>query len=262
MGVLDFFKRKQYGIESKKSTLEQLLQKAATEPAFRGEFYKRLLTDELVVLTKNSSLPKGKHTLKTDTSVSLVSYPDGKIPVFTSTERIFDKGVVKEQVEYMQMKGKDLFELAKGATFLLNPYSDYGKELLSKEIDKLLKGTILTDTAQTLTIEKETEVQIGQPEKYPTDMINSLKMLFAVRPVVKAAYLGWIFNPESGEPPHYIFGLDSDGDLKKLTQEAGFTAKQFLEEHEFVDFMKIDRKSGISDYFLKQTRPFYERNKK
>jgi hypothetical protein len=259
MGLFDnIFKKKQSGQTTKDNlTLEQLLQKAATEPAFRAEFYKRLLTDELVVITQNSNIQEGKHTLQQDTSVNIVSYPDGKIPVFTSTDRIFDKGVVKEQVEYMQMTGENLFGLAKGATFLLNPYSDYGKELLSDEIERLLNGTIFTDTAKTLTIEKETQVQIGQPAKYPTDIVNSLKKLFSERPNVKAAYLGWVFNSESGEP-HYIFALDVDGDLQNLTQEAGFTAKQFLEQHEFVDFIKIDN-SGISNYFLKQTKPFYER---
>ena len=250
---------RQNGQANDSLTLEQLLQKAVSEPAFRAEFYKRLLTDKLVIITQNSNIPEGNQTSQKDTSVSIVSYPDGKIPVFTSTDRIFDKGIIKEQVEYMQMRGENLFGLAKGATFLLNPYSDYGKELLTNEIESLLNGTILTDTAKTLTIEKETEVQIGQPAKYPTEIVNSLKKLFSERQNVKAAYLGWIFNPDSGEPPHYIFALDVDGDLQNLTQEAGFTAKQFLEQNEFVDFIKIDKNGGISNYFLKQTTPFYKR---
>jgi len=250
---------RQNGQANDSLTLEQLLQKAVSEPAFRAEFYKRLLTDKLVIITQNSNIPEGNQTSQKDTSVSIVSYPDGKIPVFTSTDRIFDKGIIKEQVEYMQMTGENLFGLAKGATFLLNPYSDYGKELLTNEIESLLNGTILTDTAKTLTIEKETEVQIGQPAKYPTEIVNSLKKLFSERQNVKAAYLGWIFNPDSGEPPHYIFALDVDGDLQNLTQEAGFTAKQFLEQNEFVDFIKIDKNGGISNYFLKQTTPFYKR---
>lgn len=68
-------------------------------PAFRAEFYKRLLSDELVVITEKSGLPEGNHTFEPDTKVNIVSFADGKIPVFTSTERIFDKGVVKEQVD-------------------------------------------------------------------------------------------------------------------------------------------------------------------
>lgn len=261
MGLLDFFKKKQNGqTNNDRLTLEQLLQKAASEPAYRAEFYKRLLTDEVVVITQNSNLKEGDQILQQDTAVNIVSFPDGRIPVFTSTDRIFDKGVIKEQVEYMQMKGENLCRLAHGATFLLNPYSDYGKELLPDEIERLLNGTILTDTAKTLTIEKETRVQIGQPAKYPTDIVHSLRRLFSERPNVKAAYIGWIFNPDSGEPPHYIFALDVDGDLQNLAQEVGSTAKQFLEQHEFVDFIKIDNSgSGISNYFLKQTEPFYKR---
>jgi|TARA_R110002110_G_scaffold7536_6_gene38352 hypothetical protein len=240
-------------------TLETLLQKAATEPAYRAEFYKRILSAELIILTQNSEIQKGSQILQEDTKVKIVSYPDGKIPVFTSTDRIFDKGIVKEEVEYMEMTGENLFDLAKGATFLLNPYSEYGKELLPDEVERMLSGKILTDTSKTLTIEKKTKVQIGQPTKYPTEIINSLKILFANKPNLKAAYLGWIFDSESGEPPHYIFGLEADGNIENLTQEAGFTAKQFLDADDFVDFIKVDKKNGLSDYFLNSVEPFYKR---
>lgn len=259
MGLFDLFKKKSSQQTLDNINLETLLQKAAMEPAYRAEFYKRILSDELIIITQNSGIQKGSQILQEESKVKIVSYPDGKIPVFTSTDRIFDKGVVKDEVEYMQMKGENLFDLAKGATFLLNPYSDYGKELLPDEVERILSGKILTDTSKTLTIEKETKVQIGQPAKYPTDIINSLKILFANKPNLKAAYLGWIFDPESGEPPHYIFGLEVDGDIENLTQEAGFTAKQFLESDEFVDFIKVDKKNGLSDYFLKSVEPFYKR---
>ncbi|MDR1478834.1 MAG: enhanced serine sensitivity protein SseB C-terminal domain-containing protein [Planctomycetaceae bacterium] len=261
MELLGFFKKKQNVQTNNDSlTLEQLLQKATTKPAFRAEFYKRLLTDELVVITQNSNLTEGGQTLQKDSSINIVSYPDGKIPVFTSTDRIFDKGVTKEQVEYIRLKGENLFGLCKSTTFLLNPYSDYGKELLPDEIESLLNGTIGADTTKILTVEEETKVQIGQPAKYPTEIVNALKKLFSERSNVKAAYLGWIFSSESGEPPHYIFALDTDGKyLQSLAQEAGFIAKQFLEQREFVDFITIDRDSGLSDYFLKQTKPFYKR---
>lgn len=140
MGLFDIFKKKPDHQTSNGLTLDALVQKAATEPAYRAEFYKRLLSDELVVLTKKSGLPDGNQILKQDTQVNIVSYIDGKIPVFTSTEKIFDKGLVKEKVEYIQMKGENLFGLAKGATFILNPYSDYGKELLPDEVERMLSG--------------------------------------------------------------------------------------------------------------------------
>ena len=158
----------------------------------------------------------------------------------------------------MRMKGKDLFDLAKGATFLLNPYSDYGKELIPDEIEKMLSGDIFSPS-RTITVEKKTEVQIGQPAKYPAEIVNALKQLFSNRPQIKTGYLGWIYDPASGQPPHYIFALDGDGDINNVTNEAGFTARQFLGQDEFVDFIKIDSNGGISDYFLKQTEPFYKR---
>lgn len=260
MGLFDVFKKKnnQQAIENTILSLEALLQKATTESAYRAEFYKRILSENLVIITQNSELPKGSKILQENTKIKIVSYADGKIPVFTSTDRIFDQSVVKDEIEYMEMKGENLFELAKGATFLINPYSEYGKELLPEEVERILSGEILTDNSTTLIIEKNTKVEIGQPAKYPTDIINSLKILFSNKPILKAAYLGWIFNAESGEPPHYIFGLEADEDIESLTQEAGFTVKEFLKADEFVDFIKVDKKSGLSDYFY-SVEPFYKR---
>lgn len=258
MGFLDRFKKKQQQQPTKDQlTLEEILEQASSDPTYRIEFYNRLLTDELVILTQNPNFQAGRHTLEQEATVNIVSYADGKIPVFTSIDRIFDKGVITEEVEYMQLTGKNLFDLAQGATFVLNPYSDYGKELIPEEIERLLQGTI-TATGKTITVEKETQVQLGQPAKYPTAIVKALSEFFATRPLVKAAYLGWIYDPESGELPHYIMGIDADGAVQELTQEAGFLAQQFLKEHEFIDFVQIDD-SPLSNYFTEQTTPFYQR---
>ena len=259
MGLFDIFKKKTEPTFDNENQLETVLRKAATEAAYRPEFYKRILSEKLVVLTDKTNLPDGVQTLEKDTNVNIVSLQDGKIPVFTSAGKIFDKGIIKEEVPYLEMKGEDLFNLAKGATFVLNPYSDFGKELLPNEIESMLDGTILTDSHKKIVFEKETQVQLGQPANYPTDIINSLKLLFASKPAVQKAYVGWIFNPSSGEPPHYIFALKIDGDNQSITNEASFTAKQFLKPDDIIDFIHIDDKGGLSDYFVKQTKPFYER---
>ena len=259
MGLFNIFKNKKANtIQEDNLDLETIVKKAATEPAYRPSLYKRLLSDSLFVIVQDNGMSDGEHTLKKDTQVGIVSYPDGKIPIFTSTQRIFDKGIIKEEIKYLAMKGEELFKITKGATLVLNPYSDYGKELLPVEVEKMISGTILTDRAKNLTLKVDTKVQIGQPAKYPTEIVNSLKELFSNRPNVKAAYLGWIYNPSLGDPPHLIFGLDADGDFKTLTQEAGFTAQQHLVEGEFADFVQMDIGSGISDY-LKGTTPFYKK---
>ncbi|WP_232517408.1 SseB family protein [Aquimarina aggregata] len=117
--------------------------RAASEIPAQKEFYQKLLWNQLFVLTDgHSDSEEGIHTLEKDTTVQFVTFEEGQIPIFTSTNRIFDKGIVKEEVAYMSLKGQDLFGIAKGSTFILNPYSDYGKELLPEEIENLLNGTI------------------------------------------------------------------------------------------------------------------------
>ena len=221
MGLFDFFKNKSDQQTKDNLSLEILLQKSATDPAVRPEFYKRLLSDKLVVITNFSGQQDGLRMTQTGEKVNIFNYPDGKIPVFTSKPRIFDKGVVKEELKVLEMKGENLFTLATGATFILNPYSDYGKELLPSEIAQMLNGTILTTAAHNqIKIQKDTPIQIGQPANYPTEIVNALRQLFSSKPNIKAAYLGWILNPASNEPPHYIFALDGDGDLQSITHEA------------------------------------------
>jgi hypothetical protein len=159
----------------------------------------------------------------------------------------------------LELKGEDLFNTTKGAALILNPYSGYGKELVPAEIEQMLNGTILTSSHRKITIAKETSVQIGQPANYPTEIVNTLSNLFSKNANVNAAYVGWIYNPSSGQPPHYIFAIDGKGDLQNLTDQAGFIAQQYLKPDEFVDFFRINNKGGISDYFLKETKPFYRK---
>lgn len=238
--------------------LEELLKKAATEPAYRAEFYDRLLNSDLFVLTHGSDIPEGEHTLNEAASVSMVSFEDGKIPVFTSTERIFDKQVIDHQVDYLAMKGRDLFTTVRGATLILNPFSDFGKELLPDELERVLNGTIIFGSAQTITMEKSTEVLLGQPAIVPDEMLHSLKLLFATKSGIRAAYLGWIHDAKSNIPPHYVIGVETEGEASELIREAGFTAQQHLKPGEFVDFLTVDESDGVSGY-LRGTEPFYRR---
>ena len=244
-------------------TLETLLQRSASEAAYRPEFYRRVLSDDLIVITAGGDIAEGSRVLAEETKVNIVSLEHGVIPVFTSKERIFDKGVITEQVQFMQMAGRDLFTITKGAKLVLNPYSDYGKEFLPDEIEEMLDGTLLTNTQQELVYKESTNVLIGSPAKYPNEIVSSLKVLFSGKPRIAAAYVAWIHDASTSVPPHYIFGLKADGvrdeELQNIINEAGFTARQHLSPNEFVDFLVIDNNGGISDHFLKNSEPFYTR---
>ena len=261
MGIFDIFKSKdeQPKEQLPENDLEIALRRSSSEAAYRPEFYNKLLSENVFILTDGSSLDNGAQTLEQGSQVSILKLTDGRIPVFTAKERIFDKNVIKEKVTYLAMKGEDLFNLAKGASFILNPYSDYGKELFPAEVERLLNGTILEGRHEQITITKNTDVLIGQPANYPTEIVNSLTKLFEDRPAVKAAYLGWIHDPSSPQPPHLIIGLDmTDENAENIINECGFIANQYLEPEEIIDFIKIG-KSGLSDYFVNDTQPFFKR---
>lgn len=143
MGILDIFKKKKTDSTFPENGLEQSLIQAASNISAQKDFYQKLLWNQLYLLTGEQSVSKeGIQILEKDTTVEFVTFENGQIPVFTSTNRIFDKGIIKKEVPYISLKGQDLFGVAKGATFILNPYSSYAKELIPEEIESLLDGTI------------------------------------------------------------------------------------------------------------------------
>jgi hypothetical protein len=260
MGIFDIFKKKKTESTFPENELERNLMNASTDASARSEFYTKLLWNELIVLTNgHNESEEGRTTLKEDTTVQFVTFENGQIPVFTSTNRIFDKGIVKEQVPFMAMKGQDLFGTAKGATFILNPYSDYGKELIPQEIESLLNGSIFEQTNE-MTIKEDTDVQIGQPSKYPTELAKALSNLFKEEQSVKAAYLAAIKMDKSEKLPHLMIAIDVEGNMSSISSKAGPLAEKHLGKEEIVDFIQIENNGGISDYFLNETKPFYKRN--
>lgn len=259
MGIFDIFKKKQTESTFPENEIERLLIKASSDISARNEFYTKLLWNDLVLITNgHTEQEEGRTTLEKDSKIQFITLENGQIPVFTSTNRIFDKGIVKEEVPFISLKGQDLFKITKGATFILNPFSDYGKELIPQEIESLLNGSIF-EKSNEIEIKEDTKILIGQPSKYPTEFVNALKNLFNKNKTVKAAYLATIKAEQSNEPPHLIIGIDIEGDRKTITNQAGPLAEKIL-KNEIVDFVQIDTNGGgISDYFINETQPFYKR---
>lgn len=255
MGLLDLFKKKKTDSTFPENELERALIDAATQASARSGFYQKLLWSDIVVLTgEQEGIEQGPITFEKDSTVKFITFENGIIPIFTSTNRIFDKGIIKDQVAYLAIKGQDLFGAAKGATFILNPYSDYGKELIPQEIENLLNGSIF-DQQNEMTIEEDTAIQIGQPANYPTELVNALSKLFERKETVRAAYIALV---KMNSDPHLMIGIDLEGELSSITNEAGPLAEKLL-KNEIIDFIKIDDRGGVSEYFLTQTKPFYKR---
>ena len=109
-----------------------------------------------------------------------------------------------------------------------------------------------------ISVTEEIEVKIGKPATYPTEIVNLLQELFSKKVKVYTAYLAWVQNTATNEPPHYIFAIDTDEEWDSLIEETVSAVKKCFSSDVFIDFMKIG-KGGINDYFINKTTPFYKK---
>jgi hypothetical protein len=248
--------------------LEDLLEKATKEPAFRPEFYQRLMEADVYVVSGDEGAKReGTVDMKEGDTVNLVQFPreDGStaLPFFTSLE-VLQKSI-DYKVNYICLPARILFEMTEGTPLILNPFSEFGKDFTPEEVHGLLTGELPGGHAEKKMIEKETKILMGQPKNYPAKLVESLTTLFAAEPAIKKAYLAQMYNPsEPDVKPHLVIGLymeprtGFEASLKKI----GPVANASMPDGDLVDFILIEpdaeSSSGIAGYMLKDTRPFYE----
>jgi len=263
MGLFDIFKNKKdndmpsrENIKEKAIILEDLLRKSANESGLWPSFYKAILSSELIVLTDKASKNDGQTVLKADTSVNIVSFKDGKIPAFTSTDRIFDKGVIKNEVPFIGLNGRDLLELTKGDALILNPFSDFGKEFTPDEIKSLLDGTLFNPNIHETT--KDTRVQLGIPAQLPVGFENSLIEFSKTRIEIDSTYVAIIDRIDSGEGPNLIVGLKIESNEKEIFGELSNALRPYVKNGKHIELTRITGTGGLSSFFNK-IEPIYKK---
>jgi hypothetical protein len=126
--------------------LEETLVRAATEPAARPEFYRRLLAAELYVLAEEAPAAEGVTSKPAAADAAFITWesPDGPyVPLFSSRGRVDEIARLRERTYgFVALTGKALFaRLAqeKRAAFL-NPGFACGKQFVRDVIDRLAGG--------------------------------------------------------------------------------------------------------------------------
>ena len=247
---------------AEENKLEEILRLAADEPAHRPQFCEVLLNSQVFLLgTTEESGANGEVNLEAGSNIQIQHWEkaDGSpvIPFFSSLE-VLQKSVDSEE-SYMALPVRSLFEMTQGATLFLNPKSDYGKEFVSEEVAQLLSIGISQASSQRV-VEKETKVLLGLPSSYPSKMVDSLTQLLAKHSNVKNAYLALMHDTSVDEKPHLIVGIEADGDVEKVMREAGNVVGDTAPKGEPVDLYRVkDNESGVSEYLINQTEPFYEK---
>jgi len=242
--------------------LEHSLVKAVTDPSHRPQFYRDLLVSDIFVVNAGGeSFDIHDGVLQQGANIQFQSWQrDGEswLPVFSSLNRLQQS--LQTETTYLRLNAKSFFEITRGANVILNPNLDYGKEFTAAEIASILDGSIFR-AGQGYTVEKETQVLIGQPAAYPTELVNALCRLFPKHPKVKAAYLAHLFNPERDEPAHTLIGIEAAGDWDAIVGDAGMVAKEAMPDKEIVDFVRVSPDdTGVSQYMLHKTKPFYKKS--
>jgi hypothetical protein len=238
--------------------LEELLMRAVNEPNVRPAFYQALLHEPLLAVT----LPKegdegGEVEITPGMEIQLQVLNDGKIPLFTAPERIFEGGMPAESVSYIRVRGLDLLQMVQATDCVLNPFSPAGKLLTSQEIQELLASDLTTPPAEA---GGQVPVQLGPPAEAPTVLLDALSGFCAEHSFVEKAFLAEMRIENSPELPRLLLAFQTEEQQAEFLQELGPVIEGKIEGYQFVDMMVLNPASEepINQYF-EQQEPFYQR---
>ena len=237
--------------------LEIYLVKSANDPAHRPQFYKDFIDSDIFIIQPIRQ-KEGKHTFTEGETLEISNIEiNGKqyIPIFSSLLRI--QTIIQEEVSFIKINTLEFLNIVKGAEIWLNPGSDYGKEFLNSEIEKLLDGTIWQRTNK-IQMAKDTPIEIGQPKIYPHELVKSLSKLFEGFKEVNHAYLAHYYDPSQDIPPHTVIAIKATGNYEEIISQAGIIASSLQIPNPPVDFFLLEGKIGLDSYFV-EIKPFYKK---
>lgn len=245
-------------------TLDQALEKAALDPSAQLEFLHILSESDVYVIGQvvGSDGAAGTGTIEAGqqievSNVDIEGVPH--VPFFTTLDKLskFAPGA-----SYLRLNTCDLFNVAAGASFVLNLGSNFGKAFTPDEAAGIANGTRLQTSSRT--VEQPEEVMIGEPADRPEALLELLHRIFEARPAVLRAWLAHYFNAQDGEPPHTLIAIEVEPRQRDLgpsiVNEAAAAASRVTIPHPPIDFFLLEPGDdvGLAGYFLKAA-PFFER---
>ena len=240
--------------------LEKSLVRAAKDPAHRPQFYRDLVASDLFIVREG--LPPANHQRTVlpageKLQIRFVQW-NGKncIPVFSSLPRL--EAVIREAGGYLSLNALELMKITKGADLVLNPGSDFGKELVAQEIASLIDGS-MWQPSETYVARKAEQVMIGKPANYPRELADALSRFFKTQKGVKRAFLAHFFHPERDEKPHTLIAIEYGGEWDPIVAGAGIVVRNVTVPDPPVDFFPMTGRHGLEDYFRRESQPFYQR---
>ena len=179
--------------------IERALVDSAKDNSRVPAFLRQLLdTEILVAYSCNCEIKPdadGRATIPPGALLTERGVTDNGKPLhtfFTAPSRA--RAVFADDHVIMPHKLRNLFARHPNACFVLNPGSDLAHQFLPEEVQRLLAGDF-SPPVSTLKITEPTNIRVGQPPHYPTDLVDTLSKVFANHPVIRAAYLAQVEFP-------------------------------------------------------------------
>jgi hypothetical protein len=232
--------------------LEKALVRAVKEPHTAADFYRLLLSSDLLVLgsVEGHETDTEVFSASAGSNVKLVTglHKNGGqfLPVFSSVARMQD--YVKEESKYLSVNGRALLDLTRGAPITLNPASEYGKELTADQVRQLLDGP-------------QAMVRTFGEADYPAALAKMLTTLFAGLPEIETARMIQVNFAEEAQLPRPLIGIEAGPklDWPSLIAAIEAAAEKSVPGLLF-DVQRVDRRNptGFTSSLL-QSEPFYRR---
>ena len=242
-------------------SLEELLREATLEIGLRPEFYRGLLDAEVLVPVETSisgptrTLPAGS-TLAVKTLVRHDGV--GVIPFYTSPRSVYDANPLGEKCVLMYVR--DLFESRPDMHFHVNPFSQFGREFLPREVASLLT-TGQIDESENMEVVADENVILSSPANPPVELLRALSLLYSrSHPQVRAAFVAESTHADEKLPSTLLIALDVEEEEEKVLRDSSDVVRECESRDPIVDLAVISGSdSPIARYFFSKAKPFYER---
>jgi len=235
--------------------LERALVRAVKEPHAVPDFYRLLLSSDLLVLGSVEGHENDTEVFNAapGSNIRLVTgQKDGGqyLPIFSSLARMQE--YVKQQSNYLSVNGRALLDLTRGAPIILNPASEYGKELTPDQVKQLLDGP-------------GGKLRALSKGERPPALVDMLTALFAGRPEIETAWMLEVNLTDNPAQAHPLVSIETTSatqaaaqrDWSSLMEAIQAAAEQSVPGLMF-DVQRFDRGSlGVAH--LSQAEPFYRR---
>ncbi len=240
--------------------LERSLVRAAEQPEHRAAFLKELLDAELAFALIDSGDAREGYVVP-EVSNDDLSF----VPVFTSESRI--KAMFgDEKLQVVRQTFRQILEQIDDANFVLNPGSDYGRELMAEDVACMLDGDFERaaegfedDDQDGDGGEDEPPMMIGEPSPAPVHLTAPLAALFATIPEVKKAHIGQAVFADSEGVRRLVIGLTVEGDIDAVLDRVSGVLETAARPSDVIDFVEAPG-SPLDEYFSRDLKPFYSRN--